>query len=155
MDCLTRIPALQLCSTIVLLAFAFSRATSAEPKQPLPEAATSPAPVVGQLTPITRAFRNDASLHDIQFINPTAGWAVGDRGVIWHTDDAGTTWRQQTSPVSNALNAVFFVDAHRGWAVGGECRPYTNATRGIVLRTDDGGASWKQIPQTVLQPING
>lgn len=121
------------------------------------ETATAPAPIpaIDQPTPITRGFRNDATLHDITFTNSTSGWAVGDRGVIWHTDDAGTTWRQQQSPASSALNAVFFVDAHRGWAVGGECRPYSNATRGVVLRTDDGGLTWKQIPQSVLPTLNG
>jgi photosystem II stability/assembly factor-like uncharacterized protein len=104
---------------------------------------------------MTRGFRNDATLHGITFISPTTGWAVGDRGVIWHTDDAGTTWRQQPSPASSALHAVFFVDARRGWAIGGECRPYSSATRGVVLRTDDGGVTWNQIPQTVLPTLNG
>ena len=42
-------------------------------------------------TPLTRAFRNDAALHEITFAGPSTGWAVGDRGVIWHTDDGGAT----------------------------------------------------------------
>jgi photosystem II stability/assembly factor-like uncharacterized protein len=159
MDCQNRTIAARFCSTLALVLFAISRAMAAEPTQPASEATPSQSPAVVQTidqpTTITRSFRNDATLHDITFINPTSGWAVGDRGVIWHTDDAGATWRQQSSPISSTLNAVFFVDAHRGWAAGGECRPYSNATRGAVLRTDDGGMTWKQIPQSVLPKLNG
>src|SRR5215213_2359524 len=61
-----------------------------------------------QPTAITRAFRNDAVLNSLSFINQSTGWTVGDRGVIWHTEDAGATWRQQLSPVSCSLKAVFF-----------------------------------------------
>ena len=79
----------------------------------------------------TRAMRHDAALADIYFVNPSLGWAVGDRGVIWHTDDGGSTWRQQASPVSCNLSAVFFVDNKRGWAVGGESQL---GTRGHARR---------------------
>ena len=103
---------------------------------------------------MTRAFRNDATLNSISFINKSTGWAVGDRGVILHTADAGATWREQPSPVSCSLNAVFFVDANRGWAVGGQCQPYSVATRGVVLRTDDGGATWQQLAQPLLPLLN-
>lgn len=133
---------------LVLFLFALARLSLADNSTP-------PAPVSTQPTPITRAFRNDATLNSLSFINPSTGWAVGDRGVIWHTEDTGETWRQQTSPISCSLNAVFFVDAHHGWAVGGQCQPYTGATRGVVLRSDDGGATWQQIPQPLLPSLSG
>ena len=120
-----------------------------------PPAAPAASPDKAQPTPLIRAFRNDATLNDIVFATPKSGWAVGDRGVIWHTDDAGTTWRQQAAPVSCTLSAVFFVDSRRGWTVGGECQPYTNATRGEVLRTDDGGATWLRLPQPLLPLLTG
>src|SRR5262249_5145521 len=99
MDCLTRTSALRICGTIGLVLVACSRATPAESSQAVAETTAAPVPssTVGQPTPITRGFRNDATLHDITFVSPTSGWTVGDRGVIWHTDDAGVTWRQQTS----------------------------------------------------------
>src|SRR5438477_10882482 len=84
-----------------------------------------------QPTPIIRAFRNDAALNAIAFADRSSGWSVGDRGVIWHTSDAGATWRQQPSPVSCTLNGLFFIDGRRGWAIGGQCQPYSNATRGV------------------------
>lgn len=106
-------------------------------------------------TSITRAFRHDATLNNLVFVNATTGWAVGDRGTIWHTNDAGATWREQPSPVSCSLNAVSFIDAKRGWAVGGQHQPNSNATRGIILSTTDGGNTWQQLPQPLLPLLTG
>jgi photosystem II stability/assembly factor-like uncharacterized protein len=117
---------------------------------------TAPAsPDAAKPTPITIAFRNDAAINDVAFVDPSTGWAVGDRGVIWHTTDGGTTWRQQSSPVSCRLSSACFIDAHRGWAVGGECRPYGEATLGVVLRTDDGGATWISVSHSILPLLCG
>lgn len=60
--------------------------------------------------------------------------AVGERGVVLLSDDAGKTWRQAASvPVSATLTAVQFVNDRTGWAVG---------HFGVVLRSDDGGEHW-------------
>lgn len=61
--------------------------------------------------------------------------AVGERGVILLSDDAGQHWRQARQvPVDVVLTSVAFVDERHGWAVG---------HWGVVLRTDDGGETWK------------
>lgn len=59
--------------------------------------------------------------------------AVGERGVIVHSDDLGVTWVQADVPVRATLTAVTFVDATNGFAVGHDA---------VVLKTSDGGASW-------------
>lgn len=59
--------------------------------------------------------------------------AVGQRGHIVLSDDAGTTWKQASVPVSSDLVAVSFASAQHGWAVG---------HGGVVLKTDDGGLNW-------------
>ena len=46
---------------------------------------------------------------------------------------AGVWTKQRTASLA-WLHAVFFVDQHRGWAVG---------SRGILLATSDGGRSWQ------------
>jgi photosystem II stability/assembly factor-like uncharacterized protein len=61
--------------------------------------------------------------------------AVGERGIVILSDDQGKTWRQARSPISVTLNAVQFVDAQQGWAVG---------HAGTVLHTADGGQSWSR-----------
>jgi photosystem II stability/assembly factor-like uncharacterized protein len=59
-------------------------------------------------------------------------WAVGARGVILTSSDAGQSWILQRPGRGNTLDGVFFLDARHGWAVG----------RGSVLRTSNGGRRW-------------
>ncbi|NUT81931.1 WD40/YVTN/BNR-like repeat-containing protein [Pseudomonas brassicacearum] len=61
--------------------------------------------------------------------------AVGERGIVLLSDDAGMSWRQAKVPVSVSLTAVQFVDAEQGWAVG---------HLGVVLHTQDGGQTWQK-----------
>src|SRR5437868_1957139 len=42
----------------------------------------------------------DAELTAVTFVDADHGWAVGDRGVIWHTSDGGRTWKLQKSGVT-------------------------------------------------------
>lgn len=59
--------------------------------------------------------------------------AVGQRGHILYSDDAGKTWRQASVPVSSDLTAVYFPTPTQGWAVGHD---------GVVLHSSDTGATW-------------
>lgn len=55
------------------------------------------------------------------------------------------------SPISATLSSVHFIDAERGWAIGGYAVPYVDRTRAVVLKTSDGGSTW--IPQAnVMAP---
>src|SRR5215475_7057339 len=45
----------------------------------------------------------------------------------------GSWIRQQTGTLA-WLHSLFFLDQHRGWAVG---------SKGVLLATTDGGATWK------------
>jgi photosystem II stability/assembly factor-like uncharacterized protein len=88
---------------------------------------------------------NDAGLNDVYFVNALSGWAVGDRGVIWHTEDGGRLWRLQPSGTVCNLRSVSFADEKTGWAVGGQGLPYSAGSRGLVLGTWDGGQSWQPL----------
>ncbi len=60
--------------------------------------------------------------------------AVGERGAVLLSDDAGVTWRQARQvPVSVTLTGVQFVSPSVGWATGHQ---------GVVLNTSDGGEHW-------------
>lgn len=59
--------------------------------------------------------------------------AVGQRGHVLWSDDAGARWMQAAVPVSSDLTAVHFPSPWRGFAVGHD---------GVVLATADGGRSW-------------
>ncbi|MEM7312575.1 MAG: YCF48-related protein, partial [Planctomycetota bacterium] len=84
---------------------------------------------------------DDADLHAVHFVNESLGWAVGDRGAIWHTSD-GQNWERQRSPIGDSLRSVHFIDAKHGWIVGGRIPDYAQHSEGFVLRTDDGGENW-------------
>jgi len=61
--------------------------------------------------------------------------AVGQRGHILTSDDAGRTWQQAAVPVSSDLLAVHFPTADAGWAVGHD---------GVVLNSTDAGRTWQR-----------
>jgi photosystem II stability/assembly factor-like uncharacterized protein len=87
---------------------------------------------------------DDATLHDVMFVDREFGWAVGQHGAIWHTIDGGKQWYRQHSPVKMGLGGVWFANRELGWAVGGKTMPYLGTSQGVVLRTIDGGQTWKQ-----------
>ncbi len=61
--------------------------------------------------------------------------AVGERGLVLLSDDAGKAWRQARVPVSVTLTAVRFVTPQQAWAIG---------HGGVVLHSADGGATWRR-----------
>ncbi|HBO43782.1 MAG TPA: hypothetical protein DD670_07590, partial [Planctomycetaceae bacterium] len=95
-------------------------------------------------------MRADARLNDVCFVSPLVGWAVGDRGTIWHTADGGRQWNLQPSGVSCPLYSVSFLNERVGWAAGGSAQPYRHGSAGVVLATGDGGQTWKQASNAVL-----
>ena len=59
--------------------------------------------------------------------------AVGQRGHVLLSDDAGKNWQQADVPVSSDLVAVHFPTPDAGWAVGHD---------GVVLHSADAGKTW-------------
>ena len=99
-----------------------------------------------------QAAEAGVTLRQISFPDAAHGWAVGSRrveptpytvaryGYIATTQDGGLTWTEQTSPVTNELNAVEFADSTHGVAVG---------TAGTIIVTSDGGTTWTEVPSPV------
>jgi len=61
--------------------------------------------------------------------------AVGQRGHVLWSDNAGQEWQQAQVPVSSDLVAVHFPVPAKGWAVGHD---------GVILHSADGGKSWQR-----------
>ena len=72
----------------------------------------------------------------VAFGSASHWWAVGGGGRIVASADGGMTWVEQTSPVFEALSAVWAVSGTTAWAVG---------ENGTVLRTSNGGATWVRL----------
>lgn len=83
-------------------------------------------------------------INEIFFINPVKGWAVGEAGSIWTTNDGGLKWAKQKSGQLEDLFGVFFKDENEGWATG---------LNGTLLYTDNGGKIWKTQSSTVVQSL--
>ncbi len=62
--------------------------------------------------------------------------AVGERGRILLSDDAGHAWRQAPAPVSANLVAARFATPRLGWVAG---------QMGVILKTQDAGESWRLV----------
>lgn len=101
----------------------------------------------------TDTAANDARLSDICFVDARHGWAVGDRGVIWSTNDGGRQWDLQPSGVTCSLAAVCFLNDQMGWAAGGRTHPYTHASTGVLLVTRNGGNTWTDNPKLGLPAL--
>jgi len=69
-------------------------------------------------------------------IGPQQLIAVGQRGHVLLSSDAGVSWTQSVVPLSTDLSAVQFLDAQIGYAVGHD---------GVVLGSADGGQHWTKL----------
>lgn len=70
----------------------------------------------------------------VDFPTSSAGYAVAADGAIYKSTDAGDSFVQQTSPVTEDLYDVFFLTSTNGWAVG---------QGGVILVTTD-GTTWTE-----------
>ncbi|MEI7727371.1 MAG: YCF48-related protein, partial [Bacteroidota bacterium] len=46
------------------------------------------------------------TIHDVQFVNTSTGFAVGDGGTILKTIDGGYTWNRMENSCMESLNSV-------------------------------------------------
>jgi photosystem II stability/assembly factor-like uncharacterized protein len=86
---------------------------------------------------------NTGKISEIHMVNAHSGWAwsgrIGEKRLLLHTSDGGTTWRDVTPPgFSNMEGGCCFWDARSAWV---PVFKETNSTNGL-LRTTDAGKSW-------------
>ncbi|WP_428422717.1 WD40/YVTN/BNR-like repeat-containing protein [Methylibium sp.] len=65
--------------------------------------------------------------------------AVGERGMVWSSNDRGATWSAHRTPTTRTLTALAFNKGGIGLAVG---------HGGTLLRSADGGDNWQLIDLT-------
>ena len=76
----------------------------------------------------------DIVLSRVRFADAQHGWAFGEMGALFATDNGGESWERQHTPTMHLLLGASFLDAQRGWIAG---------AGSTLLQTADGGASWK------------
>ena len=75
----------------------------------------------------------DARLVRAVFSPTGRGWAFGEGGAIFMSQEAGADWTRLQTPTRHLLLGGTFIDDNRGWLVG------AGAT---ILQTSDGGETW-------------
>ncbi len=113
---------------LALAAFALAVAPQAAGQDAGPEDPAARPAVIAPLAP--RSLMLDAAWAGSRVV------AVGERGHVLHSADAGRSWTQAPVPASANLTAVYFADERRGFAVGHV---------ETILRTQDGGESWELV----------
>jgi photosystem II stability/assembly factor-like uncharacterized protein len=100
----------------------------------------------GGATWAARSAETSAGLYGVLW-HGTSGIAVGDRGELFRTGDAGARWSSPQRPtLFNWLAAVERADRRRLFAVG---------EKGLVLGSRDGGATWTQLLGRRPPPLAG
>jgi photosystem II stability/assembly factor-like uncharacterized protein len=83
--------------------------------------------------------------NDVQFVSPSAAWAVGNAGTILRWD--GDEWREVPSPDNYHYRALYMLDSNNGWAVG------LKSDAGYIIRWD--GEEWNTEAGGDVPPLYG
>jgi photosystem II stability/assembly factor-like uncharacterized protein len=83
-------------------------------------------------------------LKSVCFVDSLYGWAVGDSGIIIHTQDGGDSWTLQDGGTDNEVYEVFFIDRDHGWAATYSFASLPYGTD--LLKTTNGGEDWILYP---------
>ena len=116
-----------------------------QPSSAIPD--TQPAPKFDLTSAVktetkSHPWQDDAALHDVKFIGRKVGWAVGDHGTVWATEDGGESWRRIPVPVGSSLRSISFWQKEGAssnqiaWIAGRDTEPYTRVGFGTLLKTN-------------------
>jgi photosystem II stability/assembly factor-like uncharacterized protein len=104
--------------------------------------------------PVVKALAQDATLRSIAYVTEDRLVAVGDRGTILSTHDAGRNWQLVASPTSVNLQDVQFV-GQTGLAVGGWIGKESGISCAAILKSNDGGNTWEILTAERLPRLTG
>lgn len=96
---------------------------------------------------------NNETIYGVDFSTPTSVYAVGQNGLIYFSNNAGSTWSPQTSGLTNHLRAVNFPSSTIGYAVGdgGKIIKYGASTAGLA---ENSSIDYSVYPNPTVDLIN-
>ncbi|HEX8179928.1 MAG TPA: YCF48-related protein [Pyrinomonadaceae bacterium] len=74
-------------------------------------------------------------LNAVFFFDNKRGWAAGDGGQVWRTEDNGRSWTRQQIGLTDSISDLYFRDKDNGYLLSGN----------RILNTSDGGVSWREV----------
>lgn len=89
----------------------------------------------------------DATLRDVEFIDPLQGWAVGDQGTAWYTVDGGrlvegnSSWLLRAMPTQAMLTSIDMKPVEL--MTSRRSLPFSRGSTGQILVTADVGRKWQ------------
>ncbi len=87
----------------------------------------------------------DSDLNAVYITSEGNGWAVGNNGSIFKSDDYGIGWAKQLSgagPITGEyIYSIFMISENIGYAVG-DRNTYQTSGGGVILKTTDAGNIW-------------
>lgn len=90
----------------------------------------------------------DKNLRAVYFVDRLTGWAAGDGGAVYRTDDGGKNWAELPGAVvPNGIvdvSRIHFADARNGWMLGEMRSRDSKEVQTVLLSTTDGGQIWQQ-----------
>lgn len=84
----------------------------------------------------------------IQFIDEQNGWICGEYGKIYHSNDGGNNWHDQSIKIEKGnllLYGMYFKDKDNGMVSGAIL--HERKLKNKVYKTSDGGIHWKDMDQ--------
>ncbi len=88
----------------------------------------------------------NARLLRLHFTDKSNGFALGETGVMFRTQDAGQTWQRVSLTTRQMLVDASFISPAQGWII---------TAGGYILRTTDAGETWREsrieLPQSATE----
>jgi len=84
----------------------------------------------------------------IQFLDEQNGWICGEYGKIFHTNDGGSNWQDQSIQIEEGnllLYGMYFEDKDNGMVSGAIL--HERKLKNKIYKTSDGGIHWKEMDQ--------
>lgn len=83
---------------------------------------------------VVRSTIDEHSITGLFFPSDAVGWAVGQNGNVFLSEDAGKTWKKKLKKYPSALREIFCTDNDTCYVVG---------DRGVILKTANRGRKWE------------
>lgn len=93
-----------------------------------------------------RSSAADKNLRAVFFVDSLTGWAAGEAGAVFRTNDGGRTWKPLVNNTSININRLHFVDWNTGWMLGELPGKDGAAPQTVLLSTVNGGRTWTRQP---------
>lgn len=92
----------------------------------------------------------DKNLRAVYFVDAWNGWAAGDGGMLYQTNDGGKQWNEIRSAAIAGkvvdVNKIYFINESKGWMLADTRASKNDDPQTVLLATEDGGQIWQNIP---------